>query len=74
MLVDSLLVLALGSAFVFFLKLKVMGALNAGHWVMIIVVCLVEFLLLYVNMQLLPMIAEVDLPFLKQVKTQSFSA
>lgn len=68
MLVDSLLVLALGSAFVFFLKLKVMGALNAGHWVMIIVVCLVEFLLLYVNMQLLPMIAEVDLPFLKQVK------
>lgn len=43
MLVDSLLVLALGSAFVFFLKLKVMGALNAGHWVMIIVVCLVEF-------------------------------
>lgn len=68
MLVDSLLVLALGSAFVFFLKLKVMGALNAGHWVMIIVVCLVEFLLLYVNMQLLPMIAEVDLPLLKQVK------
>lgn len=31
-------------------------------------------LLLYVNMQLLPMIAEVDLPLLKQVKTQSFSA
>ncbi|UKI48134.1 MAG: hypothetical protein L6V82_01265 [Clostridiales bacterium] len=72
MLVDSLLVLALGSAFVFFLKLKVMGALNAGHWVMIIVVCLVEFLLLYVNMQLLPMIAEVDLPFLKQVKLNPF--
>lgn len=68
MLVDSLLVLALGSAFVYFLKLKALGALNAGHWVMIIVVCLAEFLILYVNMQLLPMIAEVDLPFGKQVK------
>lgn len=67
-IIDALLIFALGSAFIYFLKLKALGALTAGHWVMIVVVCIAEFLVLYLNMQLLPMIAEVDLPFMKQVK------
>lgn len=68
MTVNALLVLALGSTVIYFLKLRAVGAVTGGHWAMLIFVCIAEFLLLYVNMQLLPLLAEVDLPFFKQVK------
>lgn len=68
MTVNALLVLALGSTVIYFLKLRTVGAVTGGHWAMLIFVCIAEFLLLYVNMQLLPLLAEVDLPFFKQVK------
>lgn len=68
MTVNALLILALGSTVIYFLKLRAVGAVTGGHWAMLIFVCIAEFLLLYVNMQLLPLLAEVDLPFFKQVK------
>ncbi len=68
MTVNALLVLALGSTVIYFLKLRAVGAVTGGHWAMLIFVCIAEFLFLYVNMQLLPLLAEVDLPFFKQVK------
>lgn len=68
MTLNALLVLALGSTVIYFLKLRAVGAVTGGHWAMLIFVCIAEFLLLYVNMQLLPLLAEVDLPFFKQVK------
>lgn len=68
MTVNALLVLALGSTVIYFLKLRAVGAVTGGYWAMLIFVCIAEFLLLYVNMQLLPLLAEVDLPFFKQVK------
>ncbi len=67
-IVDSLLVLAAGSTLIFFLTLNATGSANAGHWVMLIVVLLAAFLLLYVNMQLLPMLCTLDLPLRKHLK------
>lgn len=66
--VDALLTLALGSTVIYFMELRALGTATAGHWVMLIAVCLVEFLILYINMMLLPLMCELDVSFGKQIK------
>ncbi|MEG2453449.1 MAG: hypothetical protein RSB20_01110, partial [Clostridia bacterium] len=68
MIVNALIVLGTGSALIYFLKLQALGIATAGYWVMLISVCIAAFLLMYVNMTLLPMICALDLPLHKQLK------
>lgn len=65
---DALLAIALGSTVIYFMTQKAQGALVAGDYVLLVFVCIFEFILLYYNMMLLPLIAELDLPFGKVVK------
>ncbi len=66
--IDALLALALGSTVVYFMTQKATGALAAGDYVLLVFVCIFEFLILYYNMFLLPFISELDLPFGKVIK------
>jgi hypothetical protein len=68
MLFDALVVLGAGSTLLYFLKLKQLGTLMAWHWVMVIGVFLVAYLLMYVNMTLLPTLCTLDLGFSGCVK------
>lgn len=66
--IDALLILAEGSTVIYFLKANAMGTANAGEWILLIGISLLIYLLLYVNIILLPMICSIDLPILKQIK------
>lgn len=65
---DALIVLALGSMLLWFLELRALSAATAGHWVLLIFVFIAGLLILYVNMQLLPMMSELDVSFGKLIK------
>lgn len=66
--INALLILAEGSIVIYFLKASALGNAGVWQWILLIGVSLVIYLLLYVNMMLLPMVCAIDLPIVKQVK------
>lgn len=68
MSVFAVILAGVSNLIILFVQAQWLGSLNAGHWIGLIVGCIIGFVSIMVLFNLLPMVAAYDLPLIKKLK------